>query len=214
MAFKILRPFGPSIYHSKMNEDMLTTLRKIAEDSRISGKDMRPNLAGNIDREREWVGDQETFEIFYNQLKPHLRAFSESEEERFQAQLIKEGYRSNYDKMEFRFSTNPWINYQKANEFNPIHSHSGQYSSVLYINVPEEIAQENEHGQSNMTCRGQIEFIGDATDRLGANGTHKLIPETGDILLFDARLKHCVYPFTSDVERISMSFNVDVNFNL
>ncbi|SVB62012.1 uncharacterized protein METZ01_LOCUS214866, partial [marine metagenome] len=66
-------------------------------------------------------------------------------------------------------------------------------------------------GKSNMTCRGQIEFIY-SNDQLGSNGTHKIIPKTGDILLFDARLKHCVYPFTSDVERISMSFNVNVNF--
>ena len=213
MAFNIFRPFGPSIYYSKMNDDMMSTLGKIAEDSRISGKDMRPRLAGNLDREREWVVDNDTRTEFYNQLKPHIKQFAEAEDERFQGQLIKPGPATDYNNMEYIFSTEPWINYQLANEFNPIHSHTGQYSSVLYINVPEEIAQENEHGKSNMTCRGQIEFVGDAVDRLGANGTHKFIPETGDILLFDARLKHCVYPFTSDVERVSMSFNADVTFN-
>ena len=212
MEFNILRPFGPSIYHSTMNEEMMSTLRKIADDSRTDGADMRQYLAGNIDRERKWIADDETKREFYFQLKPHIRAFAETEEDRFQSQLIRAGEGSDYDNLEYIFSTEPWINYQLANEFNPIHSHSGQYSSVLYINVPEEIAKENDHGQSNMTCRGQIEFIGDATDRLGANGTHKFVPKTGDIFLFDARLKHCVYPFTSDVERVSMSFNADVTF--
>lgn len=212
MAFDMLRPFGPSIYHSTMSDEMLNTCKKIAEDSRHDGADMRPRLAGNIDRERLWVVDDETRFTFYNQLKLHLRNFVGAEEQRFQSQLIKQGPETNLDKMEYQFITEPWINYQLANEFNPIHSHHGQYSAVLYITVPEEIAQENEHGRGNMTCRGQIEFVGDASDRMGANGTHKIIPKTGDILLFDARLKHCVYPHTSDVERISMSFNVDVNF--
>ena len=43
---------------------------------------------------------------------------------------------------------------------------------------------------------------------VGANGTHKIIPKTGDFLLFHAGLKHTVYPFKSDVTRTSMSFNV------
>ena len=212
MAFDILRPFGPSIYHSTMSGEMLNTCKKIAEDSRSDGADMRPRLAGNIDRERLWVVDDEVRRTFYYQLKEHIHNFYEAENKRFQDQLINPEDDPNSDKMEYQFITEPWINYQLANEFNPIHSHHGQYSSVLYINVPEEIAEENIHGQSNMTCRGQIEFIGDASDRIGANGTHKIIPKTGDILLFDAKLKHCVYPFKSEVERISMSFNVVVNF--
>ena len=210
--FEVLRRFGTSIYYSTMNEDMMTTLRDIAKTSRDDGLDMRPRLAGNIDREQQWLVNDDVRRDFYYQLLPHLRTFTESEDNRFQKLLIKKSeIQNNYDKMDYTFITEPWINYQKANEFNPIHSHHGQYSSVLYIDVPEEIAQENKDGKSNMTCRGQIEFIY-SNDQLGSNGTHKIIPKTGDILLFDARLKHCVYPFISDVERISMSFNVNVNF--
>tara|TARA_B100000029_G_C17541530_1_gene946905 strand:+ start:536 stop:1177 length:642 start_codon:yes stop_codon:yes gene_type:complete len=212
MAFDILRPFGPSIYHSTMSDEMLNTCKKIAEDSRSDGADMRQRLAGNIARERRWVVDDEVQHTFYYQLKEHLHNFSEAENKRFQNQLINPGVMPDLDKMEYQFITDPWINYQLANEFNPIHSHHGQYSAVLYINVPEVIAEENIHSQSNMACSGQIEFVGDASDRVGANGTHKIIPKTGDILLFDAKLKHCVYPFKSEVERISMSFNIAVNF--
>ena len=35
-----------------------------------------------------------------------------------------------------------------------------------------------------------------------------MVPKTGDIFIFPAELKHTVYPFTSDVERVTMSFNV------
>lgn len=213
MDYKILRPFGTSIYHSTMNDEMMNTLKDIARTSRDDGLDFRQQLAGNINRERQWATSPEMKETFYHQLLPHIRNFAETEDRRFQSLLInKTEELPDYDVMNYQFITDPWINYQKANEFNPIHAHHGAYSSVLYINVPEEIAQENEHGQGTMTCRGQIEFIY-GNDQLGSNGTHKIIPKTGDILLFDARLKHCVYPFTSDVERISMSFNIgNINF--
>ena len=216
MSYEILRPFGPSIYHSTMNEEMMETLRDIVKTSRGDGLDMRRRLAGNIALEKQWAASIEIKETFYHQLLPHIRDFLQSETTRYQSFLIKKFETTpEYDKLNYRFLTDPWINYQRANEFNPIHAHFGHYSSVLYIDVPEEIAKENEENESstNMTCKGQIEFIF-GTDQLGSNGTHKIIPKTGDILLFDALLKHCVYPFTSDVERISMSFNVgDINFD-
>ena len=150
-------------------------------------------------------------EIFKEELTPHLKNFVDWEGRRYTSHLLnkKEYENENINDLEFKYEFNvePWINYQKANEFNPIHSHGGLISSVLYIDVPEEIAQENIDGKSNMACAGQIEFMF-GTDELGSNGTHKIVPKTGDILLFHAKLKHCVYPFKSDVTRISMSFNV------
>ena len=35
-----------------------------------------------------------------------------------------------------------------------------------------------------------------------------ITPKTGMIFLFPAHLRHTVYPFKSDVERITMSFNL------
>ena len=109
--------------------------------------------------------------------------------------------------MQFTLGTGPWINFQTANEFNPMHSHAGMISSVVYIDVPEQIAQEEYTKDTNMNCPGQIEFMY-GPDVVGSNGTHKIVPKTGDFLLFHAGLKHTVYPFKSEVTRISMSFNV------
>ena len=88
---------------------------------------------------------------------------------------------------------------QEANEFNPIHSHNGTLSAVIYIDVPKEIQEEANDGLPiNMRCPGQIEFIW-VPDVVGSSGTHKIIPKTGDILLFHAGLKHQVYPFKFNV---------------
>ena len=58
-----------------------------------------------------------------------------------------------------------------------------------------------------MPCNGQLEFVY-ADDGFNYSGTYKVIPKTKQIYLFPASLRHTVYPFTSDVERVTLSFNV------
>ena len=213
MDYKLIRPFGPTIYHATMREEMMDLLREIAKDSKVSGADFSDKLAGNIKKEVLWSVGTAMKNEFYHELLPHIKNYIEAEAERFASHLLNRaeydaGTVDNKDKMfEYTFSTEPWINYQKANEFNPTHSHTGMLSSVLYIDVPEVIAEEAQHSKSNMACAGQLEFHY-GPNVLGVNGTHKVVPKTGDILLFHAELNHSVYPFKSDVERISMSFNV------
>ena len=213
MDYKLIRPFGPTIYHATMREEMMDLLREIAKDSKVSGADFSDKLAGNIKKEVLWSVGTAMKNEFYHELLPHIKNYTEAEAERFASHLLN---RSEYDAravenkdriFEYTFSTEPWINYQRANEFNPTHSHTGMLSSVLYIDVPEVIAEEAKHSKSNMACAGQLEFHY-GPNVLGVNGTHKIVPKTGDILLFHAELNHSVYPFKSDVERISMSFNV------
>ena len=141
-------------------------------------------------------------------ITPHIKNYVKYEDERVRSHFIKDvGNDNDYDHMQFTLGTGPWINFQTANEFNPMHSHAGMISSVVYIDVPEQIAQEEYTKDTNMNCPGQIEFMY-GPDVVGSNGTHKIVPKTGDFLLFHAGLKHTVYPFKSEVTRISMSFNV------
>jgi hypothetical protein len=37
---------------------------------------------------------------------------------------------------------NLWVNFQKKNEFNPVHYHEGVYSFVLWIDIPYDITDE------------------------------------------------------------------------
>jgi hypothetical protein len=101
----------------------------------------------------------------------------------------------------------PWINYQYAGECNPLHGHTGNISGVIYIDVPECIAEENNSITSNRPSAGKIELV-DGSDGLDHRNAYSIQPSTGDILLFPAYLKHLVYPFSSNVERISMAFNI------
>ena len=54
-----------------------------------------------------------------------------------------------------------------------------------------------------------IEFMyGEVIDM--RNDSIKFVPEVGKMLIFPSYLKHFVYPFYSEGERRSMSFNADM----
>ena len=112
-------------------------------------------------------------------------------------------------RLTFNSGNGPWMNFQKKNEFNPVHVHSGELSSVIMIDVPKEIEEESDavKDKTNMPCPGQLEFL-DGPSGYMYTGSYKVVPRTGDIFVFPAQLKHTVYPFTSDVTRITMSYNI------
>ena len=206
MEYEIIRPFGPTIYHGKLRKDEVEYLKGVAKDTATARNNVGFDLAGNI---KEQLGivvkDMDRFNYV---ITPHIKNYVKYDDERLRSHLIKDNDSvRDYDHIEFTLGSGPWINFQTANEFNPMHSHAGMISSVVYIDVPEEIAKEEYTKDTNMNCPGQIEFMY-GPDVVGANGTHKIVPKTGDFLLFHAGLKHTVYPFKSDVTRISMSFNV------
>ena len=202
---KFIRPFGPTIYHGKLTDEEVKFMKDVAKETKEARTNVGFDLAGNIKDQLGIV--VKDINYFMEMVKPHIINFMKFEDERFNSHLITPMAEKNYDHVNFNLGTGPWINFQTKHEFNPIHSHSGMLSAVVYIDVPEVIANEEHTKDTNMNCPGQIEFMY-GPDVVGANGTHKIIPKTGDFLLFQAGLKHTVYPFKSDTTRISMSFNV------
>ena len=100
-----------------------------------------------------------------------------------------------------------WIVSQYKNEYNPWHKHSGHFSAVIYLKIPD--GMENhfvKETQDHYPASGLLEFsYGEAQDM--RSDTLMCKPEVGMILLFPSYLKHSVYPFYCDGERRSMSFN-------
>jgi len=107
---------------------------------------------------------------------------------------------------------NLWINYQKQNEYNPQHIHSGDYSFVVYCDVPKKLKKEIEQKIKQTNCAGPgcIAFAyGDLDTQRGLTQA-EIIPENNLMLMFPSYLKHQVYPFTTKCTRISISGNMDV----
>ena len=100
-----------------------------------------------------------------------------------------------------------WVNYQKKNEFNPPHDHDGKLSFVIYLDIPEALKEENQNYIGKSCGPGGIQFLyGDGPRDCVTYMSH--FPETRDMFIFPAWLKHWVSPYQSDCTRISVSGNV------
>jgi len=98
----------------------------------------------------------------------------------------------------------PWINYMRPNEYNPPHHHSGFFSFVWYLDIPEEIRQEWKKQRGSSAKRGCIQFFSQVMPKQHMTFN----PKTNDLFVFDSGHNHQVYPFYSDNTRISLAGNV------
>ena len=113
-----------------------------------------------------------------------------------------------------------WMVAQKDNEYNPIHTHMGDISAVMYLKIPEYLPNRkyftrvySSAGDKKVPSQfdGSITFVNNSsTDKIWARPNLQIQPQVGDFLIFPADQKHFVYPFrTADGkgERRSVSFN-------
>ena len=100
-----------------------------------------------------------------------------------------------------------WVVSQYAGEYNPWHHHSGDFSAVIYLKLPPKMNEEIENEwKDHYPASGLIEFMFGENQGFRSDNL-KFKPEVGKLLMFPSWLKHFVYPFTSEGERRSMSFN-------
>jgi hypothetical protein len=106
-----------------------------------------------------------------------------------------------------------WVNYQQKYQFNPVHSHTGVFSFVIWYKIPSSLEKEKKlpfSKHSNSPSSSSFEFIycntmGQATTK----GFPLSSKDEGTMLFFPSTLMHQVYPFyTSDKDRISIAGNV------
>jgi hypothetical protein len=81
---------------------------------------------------------------------------------------------------------------------------------LMYLQVPNEIEEENnssDHSnKSNQPSAGKIQWTYGETIQFSETFFTQ-IPKERDIWFFPAELKHFVYPFKSNAERVSISCN-------
>ena len=198
-------PFGPILMKGVMSDELHTALLTKSNNSRNKDNDFRHRLAGNIAEEYKLDFSEEEKEIVHAQLLDlaqtyMLQAKKEQRIKKFGCPSINE----------LKIVVPIWVNYMKAGEWNPSHFHAGLISCVAYLSVPEEIEIENvesEHSKkSNIPSAGRIQWTyGESIQFSETYFTQ--VPKDKDIWFFPAELKHYVYPFKSDVERVSISCN-------
>ena len=175
---------------TRLSEEEMNFLNDaISEENK---KNFNRHLAGNISKS-ELIEDKDNW-FYETALK----------------KLIEKKEKSQIEKLKLKPF---WVNYQKQNEFNPLHNHSGLYSFVVFMKIPTHWKEQhalNSYLQSH-PCASDFCFHYPEKDIIYT--THfKLSPEDeGRMLFFPAGLAHQVYPFYgTEEERITISGNISL----
>lgn len=111
-----------------------------------------------------------------------------------------------------------WVNFQKKYEYNPIHSHSGVISFVIWYQIPFNYEDERVMGagkdalhNKSTTNNGQFNFVFHNGSQVVTQGFNMDKTWNGYMAMFPSSLGHMVYPFyTSDNYRITISGNISL----
>ena len=189
---EILKPFGPPIYKSNLGIKDIEKINSYLENNLLNDDDKKKKLdASNslVGKVKEEIHLEKEFleKELLNIIGPHINNF-----------LVNSNYRShksiNLDSC--------WVVRQYESEYNPVHSHNGDVSGVLYLKFP----QDRKSGKD-----GSITFVNSPTFFLN-RGHLTLTPEIGSIFLFPSYVLHTVYPIRENQEeRRCIAFNASLS---
>ena len=194
---------------TRLNQEEMDYLHTaISEENKES---FLNKLAGNISKS-EKIKDKDNW--FYKTiLKKHTEKLFYREN-------------NNYYKYHVENETSPpefemyemWVNYQKQHEFNPLHSHGGFFSFVIFMKIPTHWKEQHAlpiSVNSNSPNASDFVFVwsgGKDEQEVENVKTHHFrlsSEDEGRMLFFPAWLKHQVYPFYEcEEERITISGNI------
>lgn len=208
--FNFEKKFGPYVVKSTISDELhkilLDTAYKIRKNKKLKkDNDYRKNLAGNLSEEYSYAN---AFTAKEEKIVEDELVWLASEYTKLSKKIIHQNL--GREPKEIIMQKPVWVNFMKAGEWNPAHNHTGDISCVTYLQVPDEIKEENisneSSNKSNTPSAGKLEF--QFGDQIGYSNTGCIMnPREKDIYIFPAKLHHLVYPFKSKVERISVSVN-------
>ena len=189
-------PFGPYVMATKVPEDIRKRLLKDAKKQLAS---YHKKLAGHLHTQLRY--DEDTTKWFYQQSTPIWQAYREGWSK--WAGLQNYGCELNAHDL--------WVNFMKPGDFNPVHTHGGDYSFVIFLDVPKILEKEANEFEGTSSPPGCImfEFTQQAKPKWALTGQSYRV-KTGDMIIFPALLQHWVVPFKSKCTRISVSGNLEV----
>ena len=188
--------WGPFVMKLKM-PDSIT--KKLLVEGKKAKQSYNHALAGHLDNQFKYP--QKTMNWFYKEITPVLHAYRDGHckyhgIEDLQVELDAEDL---------------WVNFMKPGDFNPIHTHGGDYSFVYYLDVPKALEKEQAAFEGTSAEPGSLmfEYTQQAKPRWATTGTI-IKPKTGDFVMFPALLQHWVVPFKSKCTRVSVSGNLKI----
>ena len=192
---KIISPFGPKIAKLKFSSKLIRIINK--EVDKISNK---KKLLKKLDYSKKLVGQvKQEFQLPKAFVERYLEKVISREVKKYINQTLGK-------KVKKVLIKNCWVVRQFNNEYNPVHYHDGHISGVGYLKVPKL----NSKNSKKVTTDGTIDFI-NGNKMFLSESIYNHHPKVGDVILFPNYLMHTAYPFKSQDERRSFSFNLEID---
>jgi uncharacterized protein (TIGR02466 family) len=188
--------WGPFVLKTKLPDYII---KELLIQGKKTKQSYNRSLAGHLNN--QYLYPNEVQNWFYGEIQPILQAYRQGHCKFHGIQDLT---------VELGFD-DLWINYMKAGDFNPMHTHGGDYSFVIFLQVPDKLKKEMKDFEGTSAKPGMLmfEYTQQAKPRWATTGT-AIAPETGDFYMFPALLQHWVAPFKSKIERISVSGNMRI----
>ena len=213
MTPKFHRPFSPTIMEStvpdKFVEIVNDTADKVLSSETASVEwDWSHKLVGKVHKEIQIpVSNKEHRELLFTTMRGACVDYLKESIKNNTAYGWKKIASDTVPTVDNIHMAHSWVVSQYAGEYNPWHHHSGDFSAVIYLKLPLNMHKEIEEDfEDHYPANGLIEFMFGENQGFRSDNL-KFKPEVGKLLMFPSWLKHFVYPFKSEGERRSMSFN-------
>ena len=210
----LIIPNNYGIIEIDLSESILDYLWKISNKAKNKKICMKKDLAGNISNSYS-VEDENNY-FFKEILQPAISTYIKSSGGRFPSEqppydnIGNEGQKYKLKLRSF------WVNYQNKHEFNPIHSHSGVYSFVIWLKIPYDYEDQCKlpqfKGIKKIDLKPgcfQFQYSNILGERFSKVYFLNKEEHEGKMLLFPSSLQHEVFPYYDiDEQRVSMSGNI------
>jgi len=188
--------WGPFVMKTKLPDYII---KKLKTEGKKAKESYNHALAGHL--KNQFLYPQQVQEWFYTEIHPIIQAY-------------RNGHCKFHGIEELNVDLQAddlWVNFMEPGDFNPVHTHGGDYSFVVFVDVPKELKKEQREfeGTSGKPGALMFEYTQQARPRWATTGT-TVLPETGYMFMFPALLQHWVAPFKSNATRISVSGNLRV----
>ena len=213
MTPKFHRPFSPTIMESTVPDKFVeivndTTDKVLSSETASVEWDWSHKLVGKVHKEIQIpVRNKEHRELLFTTMRGACVDYLKESIKNNTAYGWKKIANDAVPTVDNIHMAHSWVVSQYAGEYNPWHHHSGDFSAVIYLKLPPNMHKEIEEDfEDHYPANGLIEFMFGENQGFRSDNL-KFKPEVGKLLMFPSWLKHFVYPFKSEGERRSMSFN-------
>jgi uncharacterized protein (TIGR02466 family) len=188
--------WGPFV--GKFNLDK-SIIKRLHKDGKKELQSYHKQLAGHV--KRQVLFNDDTTDWFYQQIQPILDTYRQGHLQYHG--LAKREVKIGYDDL--------WINFMQPGDFNPMHTHAGDYSFVVFVDIPKSLKKEQDAFEGTSAVPGSLQFeYGVQARPPWATTGHAVIPETGQMLMFPALMQHWVIPYKTNCTRVTVSGNLRI----